>query len=57
MNDREMAILTIGAHAVKNALFVPWIFGGDNSGPKFIQDTITIPWKISRKRQDISKSP
>jgi hypothetical protein len=50
MTDREMAILTIGAHAVKNSIFVPWIFNGDNSGPKFIDETANGFWQVTNKR-------
>jgi hypothetical protein len=56
MTDREKAVLTIGSHAVRNSKFVPWIFTstGQNSGPKFIQETIRLLWGMSDRRPDIS---
>jgi catalase (peroxidase I) len=57
MNDKEMAVLTIGSHAMRNARFMPWSFHGQNSGPQFIQDTVNLPWKISAEapEHEISK--
>jgi hypothetical protein len=48
MTDREMAVLTIGSHAVKNSAFNPWIFNGENSGPKFINTTVNTEWTVDR---------
>lgn len=54
LSDREMAILTIGAHSVKNSEFVPWVFDAENNGPKFINDSVNIEWSINRNiRPDI----
>jgi hypothetical protein len=47
LNAREMAVLTIGAHSIKNAEFVPWVFNGENSGPKFINATVNTAWIVN----------
>lgn len=54
LTAKEFAVLIIGAHAVKNAQFVdgirddpnyvPWHFGGRNSGVKFIKENHDLDW-------------
>lgn len=53
MTKREMAILTIGAHAVRNSVINPFPYDGQNSGPKFINDTLSYDWKFDAE----AKSP
>jgi hypothetical protein len=31
LTDKELALITIGGHAVKKAEFKPWVFGGTTS--------------------------
>jgi hypothetical protein len=52
MTDQEMAVLTIGAHAVKNSHVADLFYNGENSGPKFIAETVAVEWIFTELGDD-----